>query len=352
GSYDELLADPDIDAVYVGLPNGLHGQWSQAALRAGKHVLCEKPFTANEEEAREVQSLARQRGLLCREAFHYREHPLLQHLQHTLTGQQRPQQGKQQQGGGADADVAVGSGGALGPLRSIEVAVLIPSWVFGGANIRWQETLAGGAAMDAGCYCLHAIRSLVGGQPGVEAAEAVLAPHSRLVDASMRGQLRWRGDPARSGVRAAFRASLQHGGLLPVSTIDVTGERGSLHCSNFIMPVFGNVVRMTTTTTATTATTGPDGSITVQQPPRTTTTTTRVYGSGESTYFYQLDRFVRDVRTLQEAADRGDKGSLLSAARSLSEADTADCVANMALLDAVYGAAGLARRLPTGVAAG
>src|SRR5262245_13322430 len=72
--YRALLADPEIDAVYNPLPNGLHGEWTIAALDAGKHVLCEKPFTANAEEAEQVAAVARRSGLVTMEAFHYRYH--------------------------------------------------------------------------------------------------------------------------------------------------------------------------------------------------------------------------------------------------------------------------------------
>jgi predicted dehydrogenase len=76
GSYETLIADPGLDAVYNSLPNGLHGRWTQAALAAGKDVLCEKPFTANAAEAREIAELAAKSGRVVMEAFHYRYHPL------------------------------------------------------------------------------------------------------------------------------------------------------------------------------------------------------------------------------------------------------------------------------------
>src|SRR5258706_2868727 len=76
GSYEALLADPEIDAVYNPLPNHLHAEWTERALRAGKHVLCEKPFTSNEAEARRVAETARASGRVCMEAFHWRYHPL------------------------------------------------------------------------------------------------------------------------------------------------------------------------------------------------------------------------------------------------------------------------------------
>src|SRR5436190_1473746 len=75
-SYQALISDSNLDAIYNPLPNSLHGRWTRAALDAGKHVLCEKPFTANAEEAREVSRLAASSGHVVMEAFHYRYHPL------------------------------------------------------------------------------------------------------------------------------------------------------------------------------------------------------------------------------------------------------------------------------------
>jgi predicted dehydrogenase len=70
GSYQELLDDPDVDIVYISTPNGLHYEWSAKALRAGKHVLCEKPFTSNAEEARKLVGLAKEKNLICEEAVY------------------------------------------------------------------------------------------------------------------------------------------------------------------------------------------------------------------------------------------------------------------------------------------
>src|SRR5215813_5752415 len=83
-SYEALIADPDLDAVYNPLPNGLHGRWTRAALAAGKHVLCEKPFTANADEAAEVAAVAATSGRVVMEAFHYRYHPLARRAREIL----------------------------------------------------------------------------------------------------------------------------------------------------------------------------------------------------------------------------------------------------------------------------
>ncbi|HEX3707563.1 MAG TPA: Gfo/Idh/MocA family oxidoreductase, partial [Mycobacteriales bacterium] len=79
-SYDDLLADPSVDAVYNPLPNALHAEWTLKALDAGKHVLCEKPFTSNEVEARQVADASKKSGLVVMEAYHYRYHPLAERM--------------------------------------------------------------------------------------------------------------------------------------------------------------------------------------------------------------------------------------------------------------------------------
>src|SRR5580700_3009835 len=125
GSYEELVADPGIDAVYNPLPNGLHGRWTMAALAAGKHVLCEKPFTANAEEARAVEAAHRPSGVVLMEAFHYRYHPLFARVRELIAS------------------------GNVGTVRHIEAALCFP--LFSAKDIRWDPALAGGATMDAGC---------------------------------------------------------------------------------------------------------------------------------------------------------------------------------------------------------
>ena len=101
-SYADLLADPDIDAVYNPLPNGLHAEWTIAALEAGKHVLCEKPFTNNAQEAEAVAAVADRTGLVVMEAFHYRYHPLAERMR------------------------ALVEDGELGTLEHVEAALCFP----------------------------------------------------------------------------------------------------------------------------------------------------------------------------------------------------------------------------------
>ena len=127
GSYEALIADPDLDAVYIPLPTGLHGRWTRAALAAGKHVLCEKPFTANAAEAREIAELAAKSDRVVMEAFHYRYHPLTLRVEQIIAS------------------------GELGKLERVEVALCFPLPKF--SDIRYNYSLAGGATMDRRMLC-------------------------------------------------------------------------------------------------------------------------------------------------------------------------------------------------------
>jgi predicted dehydrogenase len=159
--YSAIIDDPDVDAIYNPLPNGLHAQWTMAALEAGKHVLCEKPFTANATEAEVVAALAERTGLVVMEAFHYRYHPLAERMR------------------------AIVVGGELGVLRHVEAAFCFPLPKF--SDIRYRYELAGGAMMDAGCYAVHMARLLGGEEPAVVSARAKL--HSPQVDRAMTVEL-------------------------------------------------------------------------------------------------------------------------------------------------------------------
>ncbi len=161
-SYSSLLDDPDVDAIYNPLPNGLHGRWTIAALEAGKPVLCEKPFTANAAEAEEVAAVARRTGLVVMEAFHYRYHPMAIRM------------------------VSLLRSGELGPIHHIEAWMCTPLWP--PRDIRWQLGLAGGSTMDLGCYTIHLTRSLAGAEPEVVTAEA--RQRSAGVDRWLRADLR------------------------------------------------------------------------------------------------------------------------------------------------------------------
>jgi predicted dehydrogenase len=144
GSYDALLADPDIDAVYNPLPNSLHGPWTLRAIEAGKHVLCEKPFASNATEAEQVADAAAASGLVVMEAMHYRYHPLVRRLTELV--------------------------GELGPVRHIQCWTNFA--ISDEGDIRYDYDLGGGALMDGGCYALDCLRLLGPGEPSVTAALA------------------------------------------------------------------------------------------------------------------------------------------------------------------------------------
>ncbi|WP_410594119.1 Gfo/Idh/MocA family protein [Amycolatopsis sp. lyj-23] len=201
-SYEELLADPDIDAVYNPLPNGLHGRWTRAALEAGKHVLCEKPFTANAAEAREIASLAATTDRVVMEAFHYRYHPLALRVEEIVAS------------------------GELGTVERVETALCFPLPKF--SDIRYDYGLAGGATMDAGCYAVHMARVFGGETPSVVSASAKL--RSPRIDRAMTAELRF---PA--GHTGRIECSMWSSSLLKLSA-KVIGSRGSIRVLNPVAP--------------------------------------------------------------------------------------------------------------------
>ncbi|OBJ04486.1 oxidoreductase [Mycobacterium alsense] len=201
-SYDALIADPDVDAVYIPLPNGLHGRWTRAALAAGKHVLCEKPFTANADEAREVAGIAAKSDRVVMEAFHYRYHPLTRRAEEIIAS------------------------GELGRLTRVEAAMCFPLPKF--SDIRYDFSLAGGATMDAGCYAVHMVRTFGGSTPEVVGAEAKL--RDPRIDRAMRAEVRFAG-----GHTGLIRCSMWSSQLLNISARAV-GEDGELRVFNPVLP--------------------------------------------------------------------------------------------------------------------
>ncbi len=237
--YDDLLADPELDAVYIPLPNGLHAQWTLKAIAAGKHVLCEKPFTANAREARDVVAAAQAAGRVVTEAFHYRYHPLAERMR------------------------AIAHSGELGTVREIQTAVCFPLPRF--SDIRYSYPLGGGAMMDAGCYALHCMRLLGVGEPQVVSASATL--HTPTVDRAMRADLVF--DDGTSG---HLEASLWSRRVLGLSAT-VIGDRGRLRVFNFVAPHLFHRVTVTA-----------DGQTRRERVP------------GEATYTLQLRAFAASVQ--------------------------------------------------------
>ena len=138
GSYEALLEDDGIDAVYISLPNGMHHEWTMHALEAGKHVLCEKPYSRRPAEAEEAFDAAEQKGLVLMEAFMYRHHPQTARVRELVES------------------------GAVGRLCAGKTTFTFPLDDL--SNVRALPELDGGALMDVGCYCISGIR-LIAGEP-------------------------------------------------------------------------------------------------------------------------------------------------------------------------------------------
>jgi len=193
-SYEALLADPDVDAIYNPLPIGLHGKWTRAALAAGKHVLCEKPFTANAAEARELAELAAKSDRVVMEAFHYRYHPCALRVEEIIAS------------------------GELGKLQRVEGQWCY--WMPQFSHNRYNYAMAGGALMDIGCYAVDMVRRFGGSTPEVVSARAKL--RGPEVDRVMTAQLRFAG-----GHTGRIHCSMWSTDL-PRFTVKVVGDRGEL----------------------------------------------------------------------------------------------------------------------------
>jgi predicted dehydrogenase len=201
-SYDAMIADPAIDALYIPLPNGLHGQWAIKAAKAGKHVLCEKPIAANAEEATAMAEAARDAGKVLMEAFHYRYHPLAQRM----------------------ADIV--ASGELGEIKHVRATMCFPLPLF--KDIRYNFSLAGGTMMDAGCYAVHIARLLGGSDPDVTSAvPKLLNPN---IDRAMEAQLRFK-----SGATGTVTVSMWSWKLLNISC-GVVGSKGEMSVFNPVAP--------------------------------------------------------------------------------------------------------------------
>jgi predicted dehydrogenase len=192
GSYEALLEDPEVDAIYNPLPNALHVDWSVRALQAGKHVLCEKPMSRRPEDVERAFDVAESEGRVLAEAFMWRHHPQVARVRELL-----------------DA-------GAIGELRVIRT-----HFAFKAADpddIRLQADLDGGGLMDVGCYCVSGCRALAGAEPESAFATQVVGGHG--VDVALAATLRFPGD-----VLAHFDCGLAYPGG---DVLEAVGTEGSL----------------------------------------------------------------------------------------------------------------------------
>ncbi|HVA79068.1 MAG TPA: Gfo/Idh/MocA family oxidoreductase [Candidatus Binataceae bacterium] len=238
-NYDALVDDPELDAIYNPLPNSLHCEWTIRALRAGKHVLCEKPLAANAAEAERMAQAADRAGLLLIEAFHYYYHPLAQRVREIIRD------------------------GTLGKLTRLEGKFSVP--FIPPTDIRHDFSLAGGATMDLGCYPLHMIRHFSGATPAVTGARARIGTPG--IDVAMEADLELAG-----GATARMSCSMEPSAPLQVM-FEAHGERGSLSVINPLAPHRGHQMTI-----------------------KTAAGETQEKFEGDSTFAYQLRAFAAAVR--------------------------------------------------------
>lgn len=210
-TYEDLLADADVDAVYIPLPNSEHGRWTVAALDAGKHVLVEKPFASNAEEARAVAARAETSDRVVMEAFHYRYHALFEEALRLVRS------------------------GAVGDL--VDVSAWFDVNLPDRTNIRYIQDLAGGSTMDLGCYSLHFARSIAGEEPEVVSATFRPSTDPRL-DEALTAEVRFP-----SGVTGTISSSLLE--EVERQSATITGTRGVIQVEGFVKPQEGCSLTLT-----------------------------------------------------------------------------------------------------------
>lgn len=302
-TYDALLNDRDINAIYNPLPNSLHYEWTMNALEAGKHVLCEKPMASNADQAAKMVALAEQKGLVLAEAFHNLYHPLVEQMMGIVTS------------------------GTLGKIRRIEAHFCMP--MFKRDDIRYHYDLAGGATMDLGCYTVRIIRSLsnaaqkqsadIASPPKVISANATCM--SPQVDQFMTADIVFpHGDsqPTEANdnmIMGHMTCAMRYRRFPRINTW-VIGEQGVLKAFNpFVPHVFNRLTLVK------------HGNSPVADRTQAHGRKVGRWVRGKSSYFYQLQEFVKAVQ--------GQPNKLLSAEESIE---------NMRIIDDIYRESGLKRR--------
>lgn len=207
GSYAELIADPDVDAVYIATPAALHHRWTLAAVAAGKDVLCEKPIASNAVEAREMVAAAATAGRVLMEAFHWRYHPITAQI------------------------ATIVHGGELGRIEQVNGVFNLPDGHIPRDDIRWDLSLGGGALMDLGCYAAQWVRWVMGSEPDVVSAEAECPVPG--IDGAMTAELAFPG-----GGRGRIECSMIASGP-PDIRLEIVGADAALHVTNPLAPQHG-----------------------------------------------------------------------------------------------------------------
>lgn len=297
-SYQQLLDNADVDCVYIPLPNSMHYEWTIKALNAGKHVLVEKPFAGNAEEAKEMVRVAKEKGLLCMEAQHWYYHPVRAKL------------------------LEIVQSGSLGKLEEIKFsfrmkmglppitlkrAGTFDTKTSSGKMWIMKEGMCGGISMTLGTYVLNIVRTMIGEEPEVLNASAQCLADDAELEAAMKGELNF----PKAGVKGVFDWT----GMGPEAHFNemwITGTDATLYLEQFMEPqLVPNKIKVTTTA----------GNETV----------TEVDAGGLTTYMCQLLAFVDNVRQVNAGSAEAD-----------SFANTGSApIRQMEVIDRCYLAAGM-----------
>jgi predicted dehydrogenase len=209
GSYEAMLADPDVDAVYISLPNSLHLPWTLAAARAGKHVLCEKPIALTVDEVDQMARAAEENGVVIAEAFMYRHHPQTLKVKELL-----------------DA-------GAIGPLRQVYGAFSF--YLDRPENVRMIPELGGGSIWDVGCYPISYARAMIGAEPAEVFGWQLTGETG--IDVGFTGQMRFPGE-----IYFQFDCGFQHANR---QAMEFIGEHGIISVKDPFTPRKGASITVT-----------------------------------------------------------------------------------------------------------
>jgi predicted dehydrogenase len=201
GCYEALLDDPAIDAVYIPLPNTLHGVWARQAASRGKHVLCEKPLTPTAAEARALVDFCRDRGVALMDGFMWPHHPRTACIRQLIDG------------------------GAIGRVERVSGAFTFLLRPLDPANIRLQPGLAGGSLLDVGCYPVYGIRWALGGEP---VRVHATASYRHGVDLRMSGTV-WLADGRIGTFDCGFDLPLRQ-------WLEISGSTGVIRVPNMWLP--------------------------------------------------------------------------------------------------------------------
>ena len=242
-NYDELVNDPRINAVYIALPIHAHHQWAIQALRAGKHVLCEKSLASNQRQAVEMAQVAAETGLILMDAFHYRYHPLFHRAREIYAS------------------------GLLGKIINIHAEFNVP--VPDPTDIRMHYGTAGGVTMDIGCYPISWVRHLTATEPMEIKANAEVGPMN--VDVYLATQMLFPGN-----LQVSTAADMRADAKL-TAFIKVVGEIGTMVVNNPIAPQLGHYIEL-----------------------QHNDQVRREHFSTRPTYNYQLDAFLGAVESLRQ----------------------------------------------------